>query len=338
MYRYTAQRLLTGLLTAFLVSLIIFAISRIASGDLAMYVALQCLGGVPCMTEEVRLAIREDLGLNRPIPFQYLSWIGGWATGNWGESILSSERIWGLFTAKLPTTLQLVVMAQGIAALIGIPAGIIMAMRRTSRMDYLGRTISRLWLALPIFWTATLLLVCGMYFFEWSPRIGYIPILDDPRGNLIMFIWPALILGISTSVAAALMMRSSVLDVLRQDYVQVVSDSGAGRFAVVSLNTLRMTLVPAAIILGLTFPAIVGGTLIVERIFFIEGSGHMLVEAFNQRDYPIIESLVLFFAVWVIAVNTLVDLACGWLTPGVRSNGKTPREEWNHLANPVRLV
>ena len=242
MYRYTAQRLLTGLLTAFLVSLIIFAISRIASGDLAMYVALQCLGGVPCMTEEVRLAIREDLGLNRPIPFQYLSWIGGWATGNWGESILSSERIWGLFTAKLPTTLQLVVMAQGIAALIGIPAGIIMAMRRNSRMDYLGRTISRLWLALPIFWTATLLLVCGMYFFEWSPRIGYIPILDDPRGNLIMFIWPALILGISTSVAVALMMRSSTLDALRQDYVEAITVAVPGHSADVFLHTLRIRL------------------------------------------------------------------------------------------------
>ena len=338
MLRYIAQRLLAGLLTAFIVSLIIFAISRIASGDLAMNVALECLGGVPCMTEEVRLAIREDLGLNRTIPIQYLNWITGWVTGNWGESLFSGERIREDFTTKLLATLQLATMAQAIASLIGIPAGVLTALRKSSWIDSLGRSIFKMWLALPIFWTATLLLVAGIRLHDWRPNIGYIPPLEDPMGNLIMFIWPALVLGLPASVVVALMMRSSVLDVLRQDYVQVVSDSGAGRFAVVSLNTLRMTLAPAVVTLGLTFPAVVGGSLIMERIFVLDGVGSMLVEAMNQRDYPIVESPALFFSIWVIAVNTLVDLACGWLTPDVRSTRKSPREEWAHLAHPVRLA
>ena len=141
-------------------------------------------------------------------------------------------------------------------------------------------------------------------------------------------------MGIPVSVSVALMMRSSALAVLHQDYVQAMSVSAASAF----LHTLRYTLVPAAIILGLTFPATVGGVLLVERVFWLDGMGHLLVEALNQRDYPIVESLTLFFCVWIVVVNTLVDILCGWLTPGVRSTRKSPREEWDHLANPVRLV
>ena len=334
MTRYIAQRLLAGLLTAFIVSLIIFAISRIASGDLVMNVAMEMTGGC-CTTEEENLAkIREHLGLDRPLQVQYLSWIAGWVTGNWGESIFSSERIWENFNTKLLATLQLVAMTQAIAVLVGIPAGVLMALKRNSWIDRLWRTTSGMWLALPIFWTATLLLVAGPRFFDWRSKIVYIPPLEDPTGNLILFIWPALVLGLPVSAAVALMMRSSTLDALRQDYVQAMSVSAASAF----LHTLRYTLVPAAIILGLTFPAIVGGTLIIERIFALDGVGSMLAEAINQRDYPITESLALFFAVWVVAANTLVDLACGWLDTNTRSTRKSPREEWDHLANPVRLV
>ena len=333
MTRYIAQRLLAGLLTAFIVSLIIFAISRIASGDLVMNVAMEMTGGC-CTTEEENLAkIREHLGLDRPLQVQYLSWIAGWVTGNWGESIFSSERIWENFNTKLLATLQLVAMTQAIAVLVGIPAGVLMALKRDSWIDNLGRSVSSISLALPIFWTATLLLVAGIQFLDWDPKTGYLGFPDNLIGNLALF-WAALFVGIPVSVSVALMMRSSALAVLHQDYVQAMSVSAASAF----LHTLRYTLVSAAIILGLTFPAIVGGTLIIERIFALDGVGSMLAEAINQRDYPITESLALFFAVWVVAANTLVDLACGWLTPDVRSSRKSPREEWDHLANPVRLV
>ena len=148
----------------------------------------------------------------------------------------------------------------------------------------------------------------------------------------------ALVLGLPVSAAVALMMRSSALDALRQDYVEAMTVAVPGHSATVFLHTLRYTLVPAIVTLGSTFPATVGGMLIVERIFVLDGVGSMLVEAMNQRDYPVIESLALFFAVWVVAANTLVDILCGWLAPSVRSSRKSPREEWDHLANPVRLV
>ena len=334
MLRYIAQRLLVGLLTAFIVSLILFAILRTTRG-LEDYMILD-MGGWEPTEKELRI-IREDLGLNVPMHIQYFRWIGGWVTGDWGKSIFSSEKIWENFIAKLPITLRLVAMAQAIAVLIGIPAGVLMALKRNSWIDILGRSISKISLALPIFWTATLLLVVGIHFLDWEPKTGYGGIPDDLRGNLALF-WAALFVGIPASATVALMMQSSALDALRQDYVQVVYDSGACRFAVVSLNTLRMTLAPAVVTSALTFPAIVGGVLLVEWVFRMDGVGHLLAEALNQRDYPVVESLALFFAVWVVAANTLVDILYGWLDPNTRSSRKSPREEWDHLAIPVRLV
>ena len=333
MTRYIAQRLLAGLLTAFIVSLLIFVITYIHFKPESF---IMPLGGEELTEKDLRM-IREAFGRHGSLPMQYFRWMGGWITGQWGESAFSSEGVWENFSAKLPTTLQLVAMAQAIAALIGIPAGIIMALNRNSWLDILGRAVSRTSLALPIFLTGILLLVAGIHFLDWaseSETTRGLLVVEIPGDSQVPFFWSALALGISASAAIALMMRSSALAVLRQDNVQAMSVSAASAF----LHALRYTLAPAAIILGLTFSAIGGGTVIMERIFVLDGVGNMLVEAMNQRDYPVIESLALFFTVWVIAVNTLVDLACGWLTPGVRSSRKSPKEEWDHLANPVRLV
>ena len=330
---YIAQRLLTGLLTAFIVSLILFVALRIAIGDPAPHLAYEW----PPTPEQLE-QVRETLGLNTPLYGQYLSWVGGWITGDWGESWFSSENIREMFFSSLPTTLQLVAMAQAIAALVGIPAGVFIALKRNSWIDILGRAVSRISLALPVFWTATLLLVAGKRVYDWSPKVGYIPPLEDPMENLIMLFWPALVLGIPCSAAVALMMRSSALSVLRQDHVQAMSVSEPDHSAAVFLHTLRYVLAPAAVILALTFPAIVGGVLLMERVFWLDGVGNMLVEALNQRDFPMIESLALFFAVWVIAINTAVEILCGRLDANTRSARNSPREEWYHLANPVRLV
>ena len=337
MTRYIAQRLLAGLLTTFIVSLLIFVITYIHFKPESF---IMPLGGEELTEKDLRM-IREAFGRHGSLPMQYFRWMGGWITGQCGESAFSSEGVWENFSAKLPTTLQLVAMAQAIAALIGIPAGIIMALNRNSWLDILGRAVSRTSLALPIFLTGILLLVAGIHFLDWaseSETTRGLLVVEIPGDSQVPFFWSALALGISASAAIALMMRSSALAVLRQDNVQAISVSEPGHSAAVFLHTLRYTLVSAAVILGLTFPAIVGGTVIMERIFVLDGVGNMLSEAMNQRDYPVIESLSLFFSVWVIAVNTLVDILCGWLAPSVRSSRKSPREEWDHLANPVRLV
>ena len=361
MTRYIAQRLLVGLLTAFLVSLMLFTVLRVIPSVAPGWtdreyhepiLIIWCTGDCE-FYNDVLDKFRKDLGLDQPpLHTQYLHWVGGWVIGYWGESRFSTENIdkpwvtsWSYgkstfeaFKQRLPVTLQLVVMAQTLAALVGVSAGVIMALRRNTRIDHVGRTICKAGLALPVFWTATLLLVGGFYFVDWSPRVGHNPLLEDPLGNLDQFIFPAIALCYVSCAAVALMMRSSTLGILRQDYVQTTPVSGLAHSVAVFLHALKNVMEPAVVTIGFTFPAIVGGVLIIEPLFNLNGVGNMLIKAAVSADYPIVESLALFFTVWVVAVNTLVDLACGWLTPDVRSSRKPPREEWDHLANPVRLV
>ena len=319
MQQYIVRRLMLGALTGLLVSVLIFAILRIAPGDVAMMIALEMTGGEEdLVTEEQLEKIREDIGLNHPLHVQYFRWIGGWVTMNWGESMFSSEGIWENFTGKLPVTLQLVVMAQTIAICIGIPAGILMALKQDTWVDYTVRIVSLAGLSMPTFWTATLLLVGGMYLLEWSPSIGYIPILEDPVGNMTQFIWPALTLGYVSSATKARMMRSTMLEVLRQDYIRTAHAKGLSQRVVTIRHALKNAFIPVITVIGLTFAVTMGGSVIIERIFVLDGIGNMLVEGMNQRDYPVVQSLVLMFSLWVVMVNLLVDLSYGWLDPRVR--------------------
>ena len=319
MQQYIARRLILGALTGLLVSLLIFAILRIAPGDVAMMIALEMTGGEEdLITEEQLEKIREDIGLNEPIHMQYILWIRGWVTGNWGESMFSSEGIWENFTGKLPVTLQLVIMAQTIAICLGIPFGILMALKQDTWIDYTIRIISLAGLSMPTFWTATLLLVGGMYLLEWSPQIGYIPLFEDPVGNLSQFIWPAMTLGYVSSATKARMMRSTMLEVLRQDYIRTAHAKGLSQSVVTIRHALKNAFIPVITVIGLTFAVTMGGSVIIERIFVLDGIGNMLVEGMNQRDYPVVQSLVLMFSLWVVLVNLMVDLSYGWLDPRVR--------------------
>ncbi len=329
MLKYTAQRLLVGLLTVLLASILIFAILRPALA-LAPERFMACLGSCE-ITDEERGMLREELGVHGPLHIQYFKWMGGWVIGDWGESWFSAENIREMFFRSLPPTLQLVAVVQTIVALVGVPAGILMALKRNSWIDILGQAVSRMTLALPTFLIGILLMIVGIYVLDWASESESIRgrlSVKVPGDSLLPFLFSALGLGIPTSATVALMMRLSTLGVLRQDYIQAITATEPGHTAAVFSGALRHTIVPAAIILCLTFPAIVGGSLIVEQIFVLDGVGNMLVEAFNQRDLPVMESLALFFSVWVIAVNTAVDIACGWLDPNVRSTRKSPREEW----------
>ena len=359
MTRYIAQRLLAGLLTAFLVSLILFAILRVildvAPGwtEREYYQPPIILCWDDCDRELID-EYRRKLGLDQPpLHVQYIHWTGSWVTGYWGESRYSPEnfeRLWvtawtyskdtfEAFSRKLPATVQLVVMAHALAALVGIPAGVFMTIKMGSRTDMVGRAIARSGVSIHLVWGATLLLVGGFILLDWGPTFGHHSLLKDPLGNLNQFLFPAIALGYASCAAVTLMMRHSALDALRQEeYIQTYPVSEPGHSAAVVLHTLKYALVPTATALALTFPATLGGVLIVEPLFGLDGVGNLLVSSALSEDYPIIESLALFFAVWVIAVNTAVDVLCGWLDANARRTRKSPREEWDHLANPVRLA
>ena len=319
MHRYVANRLIQGALTGLLVSLVIFAIMRIAPGDVAMMIALEQNGGEEdLVTEEQLEKIRESLGLNAPLHIQYLSWIGGWVAGDWGKSLFSSEGIWENFTRKLPVTLELALLSIGLSTVLGLPAGILMAIKRDTWIDYVLRIWSLSGLSIPNFWLATMVLVVGMYVFDWSPQLGFVPFLDNPSGNLSQFFWPALIVGFSSMVTKARMMRSTMLEVLRQDYIRTAHAKGLKGTVVTYRHALKNAFIPVITVVGFSIAGIIGGSVIMERIFVLDGIGNMLVEGMNQRDYPVVQSLVLLFSLWIVAVNLVVDLSYGWLDPRIR--------------------
>ncbi len=363
MVKYTARRLMAGLLAAFLVSLTLFSVLRVVPGamherterehDLPMMGLCSCGGEMELVTEYQLEQIRNDIGLQRPLHVQYIRWIDSWVTGYWGDSRFSpgnisnprdapwmySKSAFETFKQRLPVTLQLVVMAQGIATLLGVSIGIIMAMKRNSRVDRLGQTVAKSGLVIPVIWGAALLLLAGLYLFNWSPRVLHVPLSEDPLGNLNQFLFPAITLAYAGCAAVALMMRRYTLDaILQLEYVQNGPASGLGHSVSVFLHTMRKALAPAIVVSGLVFPAIVGGVVIVEPIFGLEGAGSMLVRAAFSEDYPVVASLALFFSMWVIAANTLVDLIGVWLGHKALSTVSRSNEEWHYLAVPARLV
>ena len=318
MHRYIAQRLLQGLLSAFLVSLLIFVILRIAPGDVAMMVYTQGDEGIADIDEEALDRIRENLGLHRPLHLQYMVWVWDMVTFDWGTSYFHGGNVWEDVKQKLPVTVELGILSMILSVAIAFPLGILMALKQDTWSDYVGRVFSLGGLSIPNFWIATMVLVVGLYVFNWSPRLEYKSFFDDPFGNLSLMFWPAVIVGYSSTAIKARMLRSSMLEVLRQDYIRTAHAKGLSGAAVTYRHALRNAMLPVVTIVGFSVAAIIGGSVIMETIFQMPGLGQYLVAGMNSRDYNIVQSLVTFFAMWIILINILVDISYAWLDPRIR--------------------
>ena len=319
MHRYLVRRIFFGLLTAVLVSLLVFALMRIAPGDVAQSIAAQQAGGEgDSFNEEDLERIREAIGLNRPLHIQYLSWMGGFVRGDWGDSLFTKREVFTEFKKKAVVTLELVIISQLIAIGLGLPAGILMALKQDTAVDYVVRILSLAGLSIPSFWSAILFLVAGAYFFRWNPPLGYVEFIDDPLTNLSQFIWPAIMIGYISAATKARMMRSTMLEVLRQDYIRTAHAKGLRALVVTSRHALKNAFIPVVTVIGITTALSLGGSVVMERVFVLPGVGNYIVDGMLQRDYPVVQSMVLVFASAVIVVNLLVDLSYGWLDPRVR--------------------
>ena len=315
MTEYILRRLLLGVLTAFLVSILVFTLLRIAPGDVVDAI----LGGEgEVYSDEVREALREQLGLNRPLPIQYLTFMRDFVTLQWGESLRNNTEIWPQIQKKLPITLELSVMTLLISVFMGIPIGTLMALYRDSWVDYLLRVFSLAGLSIPNFWSATMIVLGGAFFLNWSPRLEYISPLEDPRANFIMFFWPALAAGWVGQATQARMMRSTMLEVLRQDYIRTAHAKGLQYYVVVYRHALKNALLPVITIIGITVALILGGTVIIETIFQLPGLSRYLVQSLQNWDYTVVQTVVLFLSIWIVLSNLVVDLAYGWLDPRIR--------------------
>jgi peptide/nickel transport system permease protein len=259
------------------------------------------------------------LGLDKPIWEQYARWMGGiLLAGDFGRSLWGNTPVAELLLARLPVTFELGLMALVVALAVAIPIGAYSAMRQDTAGDYLGRSFSILMLAVPSFWMGTMVMVFPSVWWGWSPEIKFVPFRQDPLHNLSQMILPAIILGTSLSAVTMRLTRTMMLEVLRQDYIRTAWAKGLTEKLVVARHALRNALIPVVTLIGLQAPLLIGGAVIMEQIFVIPGMGLLLLEAVNQRDYPIITGVFLIVGVAVMMINLLVDLSYGMLDPKVR--------------------
>jgi len=314
MRSYVVRRIGQGLLVLWLVSFAIFSLVRILPGD----AVLMQLDAAAAPTPEMLARARQELGLDRPFLTQYSTWMAGAVRGDLGRSLITRRPVTQELAKRISLTSHLAVMSMIVALLIALPVGVLAAVRQDTPADYVGRLGAILGLSLPDFWLATVAITFLAIWFHWIPPIGFAPIWQDPARNLSQLAIPALIIGARLAAVSMRMTRSSLLEVLRQDYVVTARAKGARERTVIIRHALKNAFIPVVTVIGQQFSVLLGGTVIVEFIFLQPGVGSLLLDAVLLRDYTLIQGAVLFFAVVIVAMNLLVDLSYSWLDPRIR--------------------
>ena len=317
MFRYLLRRLAATLPVLIAVSIIAFVIMRVAPGDVAQMI-LSGESGTSASPQEVH-QLRQQLGLDRPYHVQYLAFLGGLVRLDPGQSLWTSQPVMLELGRRIPVTLELALLAVAISWAIALPTGVLSAVYQDTWVDYVFRVFSVAGLALPAFWTGTLLLLLLAHQFHWMPPLGYVSPLDSVRLNIQQFIWPALIIGYATAAILSRITRSAVLEVLREDYVRTARAKGLGGAMVVGRHVLKNALAPVLTLSAVQMGNLLGGAVISETIFTLPGVGRFLVDAILHRDYPVVQTIVILFGVVVVALNLLTDLLYAWFDPRTRS-------------------
>src|SRR5436309_4064239 len=316
MHKYVIRRLLLALPVLLLSSLIVFGLMRVMPGD-----ALVALMGESGNVGQRELAkLRTDLGLDRPYHEQYLIWVWQMVSLNPGDSIFTNEPIAVALKKSIPVTLELATLAMVLGLVIAIPIGVLSATRQDTPSDYVGRVVAVSGLSLPDFWLGTLVITFAAIWFRWIPPIGYVSIWDDPWRNLQQFLLPAAVLGFRLSAATMRMTRSTVLEVLREDYVRTAWAKGLERRIVVYKHALKNALIPVVTIVGGQMATLLAGAVIVESFFALPGIGRLTVAAILFRDYPVVQTNVMLVAATLVTLNLVVDLTYAWLDPRIRQH------------------
>ena len=310
---YILRRILFAIPTLIVVSIGIFLMVRLLPGDIIDIL----FGGDQTASEEVKQQAREQLGLNGSYLEQYWRWISGVLQGDFGFSLRNTEPVSNIVFDALTVTLELVVLGLLIATLIGVPLGILSAVRRDTGWDLAARVGGLVGLSVPSFWLATLLLLFTSRVFGWVPPLVYISPFDDPIGNLSQFILPAISISVFTMAIVMRMVRATMLEVLGQDYVRTARAKGVDRKTVITKHALRNALIPVVTIIGFEIGVLIGGAAIIETIFGLPGVGYVLLQAIFGRDYPVIQAMTLLIAFTFIFANLLVDILYGILDPRI---------------------
>ena len=309
---YLIRRLATMVPVLVVVSVVVFSIIHLTPGD-----------PVAIMLREdadpaAAAALRKVLGLDRPLPIQYLTWVGRAARGELGRSIRTNQPVAEAILERLPVTLSLAGASTLLALAVALPAGILSAVRRNSVADVTGTLAALSGISMPNFCLATLLILLFSVKLGWLPPLGYVSPAKDFWAGLRSLILPSITLGTAMTAVVMRMTRSSLLEVLQLDFVRTARAKGLGGTVVLLRHALRNALIPVVTVVGLQAGALLGGAIITETIFALPGVGRLLVDAIFQRDFPIVQGVVLLLAVNFLLVNLLVDIAYGYLDPRIR--------------------
>jgi peptide/nickel transport system permease protein len=315
MTRYIVKRLLLMIPTLIGVAVIIFFLMRVVPGDV---VELRFAGESSFASKESLDTERARLGLDKPMWQQFASWMTGIARLDFGTSMWTGAPITEEIKLRFALSLQLAIMATIIAVLLAIPLGVLAALKQDTWIDYAVRIFSIAGLATPSFWLGIVFILGMLIIFKWLPPMVYTPFWVNPWQNMLQLIWPALAVGYRYSAVATRMTRSAMLEVLREDYIRTARAKGLWQRLILSRHALKNAMLPVLTVVALEFAFLMGGLVVTEQVFNLNGLGLLFVESVAHRDYTLTQALVLLVAFVFIFVNFLVDLAYAWIDPRIR--------------------
>lgn len=316
MKKYLLRRALFALGTLIGVSMIIFVVLRVLPGD--PLVAILGVEGHAQMQPADKARIMADLGLSDPLPVQYMRWLKDIATGQLGKSFFRGDTVKDLILHRGPISAEIALLALVVSWLVGLPAGILSAIKPNGWLDGVARLVSIVFIAVPGFWLGLLIVLALLFWFGYKAPIIIVHVWQNPWENLQLVIGPAIVLGLAQGAYIARMSRSCLLEVIGEDYVRTARAKGAAEKAVVLRHALPNALLPVITISGVLLGFVLGGSVAVEQAFGVPGLGRALVIAIIERDIIVVQNLVLLYAAIFVVVNVLVDLSYGWLDPRIR--------------------
>lgn len=311
MARYLIRRLIFAVIVIVGVATVAFALLHMIPGD-----PVDAILGTEA-SPQTREALRRDLGLDKPVPVQYLDWWGNLLRGDMGRSIMVRQPVRDLIIERIPTTIPLALLSMTVAVLIAVPAGIVSAVKRGTWIDALVSVVAFAGLSVPGFWLGALLILGFSLKVRWFPPGGYVSIFDDPLEGLRHLILPAIALGMTFAASLTRMIRSSLLEVLSRDYIRTARAKGLREYRVILEHGLRNALIPAVTIMGVQVGVLLSGALIIEQVFALPGLGRLTVQAVLDRDFPLVQGCVIVIAIIFVFANLLTDLIYVYLDPRI---------------------
>ena len=316
MRTYLAKRLLLIVPTLFGVAAVVFLIMRVIPGD----VTLLILGGDQTgrIDPQQLAAMRHQLGLDQPIAVQFGTWLWGVLRLDFGTSLWTGQPVIEEVLIRLPLSLEVAILATIVSVLLAIPLGMIAAVRQDSWVDYVIRVVSIGGQAIPSFWVGILVILGLVIYFGWGPPLEFTPPWVDPWANFQQLVWPVLTVGYRYAAVTTRMTRSTVLEVMREDYIRTAWAKGLRERAVVIRHALKNAMLPVIALVGTEFAFLIGGLVVTETVFTLNGVGRFVVDAVAHRDYPVVQALVFLIALCFVVVNLLIDLTYAWFDPRIR--------------------